>query len=44
MIAPVHEPGRDAFHRVRNRRRKKTDAMERVATQWFMVQVHGQSE
>ena len=34
---PFYEPGRDAFHRVRNVRRKKSDAVERVPTQWFMV-------
>ena len=35
-----HEPGRDAFHRARNVRRKKSDAVERVPTQRFMVRVH----
>ena len=35
-----HEPlGRDAFHRVRNLRRKKTDAVERVPT-GFMGSFH----
>ena len=40
---PFHEPGRDAFHRVRNSRRENSDAVERVPTQGFMVQVHAQS-
>ena len=30
-----HELGRDAFHRVRNLRRKKTDAVERVPTEFM---------
>ena len=35
-----HEPlGRDAFHRVRNLRRKKTDAVERIPT-GFMESFH----
>ena len=37
IVEASHEPGRDAFHRVRNLRRKKSDAVERVPTQWFMV-------
>ena len=32
IVQAAHEPGRDAFHRVRDLRRKKTDAVERVPT------------
>ena len=32
--------GRDAFHRVRNLRLKKSDAVKRVPTQWFTAQMH----
>ena len=37
-----HEPGRDAFHRVLFFASQVSDAVERVPTQWFMVQVHTQ--